>query len=534
LGNYDAIILGAGHNGLILQAYLGKAGLRTVCLERRASAGGGLTTVEMPAGSGFRHNTHSFFHRGLTHLPWFRDLELADVVKYLEPELNVALITPGGDVLEWWTDPEKTEASFAQFSARDAARLRHWIQTFEPINEHILIPESTSPPLPPEQRRALLSATREGQLLLALSELSPLEFVRREFEHPVIQAGLLFFNGLREVDLNCRGLGHHIPSLLASGRMAQLCVGGSQRLAEALGRVIGANGGEIRLETVPQRIRVDGGRVSGVITDQGEVFEAPLVISSLNPHQTFLGLLEPGTLPSTWREQAGQFKYNEVAPLFSVNVNLRAAPDYAAAGNHPELARAFMVILGLDTPEQFEMIVRHHRAGTIPPDRVMWGACPTIFDPGQAPPGAHTAFMWEKLPYRLHGEATQWDSMKAQHTSNMLEDWNRYAPGLADTVTGIFIGTPLDIERTFPNMAGGDLLIGSFERGQIGFNRPFPGAGHYRTPIKGLYLCGSCCHPGGNITGLPGYNSAQIVLADLEIQAPWRPRPIEQTLTRNT
>jgi len=112
----------------------------------------------------------------------------------------------------------------------------------------------------------------------------------------------------------------------------------------------------------------------------------------------------------------------------------------------------------------------------------------------------------------------------------MLEAWRRYAPNLTDAVIDSFIGTPLDIERRFPNMREGDLLIGTFEGGQIGYDRPFPGAGHYRGPIEGLYLCGSCCHPGGNITGLPGYNAAQIVAADLGLQPAWLPGAIEEHL----
>ena len=114
----------------------------------------------------------------------------------------------------------------------------------------------------------------------------------------------------------------------------------------------------------------------------------------------------------------------------------------------------------------------------------------------------------------------------------MLEVWCRYAPNLKENLISRFTRSPLDVERTFPNMREGDLLVGAFTKGQIGYNRPFPGAGHYRTHLKGLYLCGSCCHPGGNITGLPGYNCAQVILRDLGIDAHWAPEPIERQLER--
>jgi phytoene dehydrogenase-like protein len=145
----------------------------------------------------------------------------------------------------------------------------------------------------------------------------------------------------------------------------------------------------------------------------------------------------------------------------------------------------------------------------------MWGSTPTVFDPSQAPPGRHTAFMWEKLPYRLRGDARNWDAERDRHGAEMLKTWTEYAPNLADATSGWFARSPLDTERSLPNMRGGDLLVGSFANGQVGYDRPFRGAGQYRTPIEGLYLCGSSCHPGGNVTGLPGYNAAQVLLADL-------------------
>jgi phytoene dehydrogenase-like protein len=147
----------------------------------------------------------------------------------------------------------------------------------------------------------------------------------------------------------------------------------------------------------------------------------------------------------------------------------------------------------------------------------MWGATPTVFDPSQAPAGAHTAFMWEKLPYRLRGDARNWDAERERHGDGMLKMWTDYAPNLAEAVTGWFARSPLDTERSLPNMREGDLLVGSFANGQIGHDRPFRGAGQYRTHIEGLYLCGSCCHPGGNVTGLPGYNAAQVVRSDLRL-----------------
>src|SRR5688572_28320370 len=274
-GDDDGIILGAGHNALILAAYLGQAGLRILAVDRAAIAGGGLATLEYPGQSGFLHNTHAFFQRAVTAMPWYADLDLErHGARYVEPALNVALLTRDGRALEWWTDIERTIESVAEFSRRNADTLRRWHDEFVPIVESILGPEHRSPPLPPAERRMLLERTRTGRRLLDVSALSPLELVRREFEHPTVMAGLLFFNGLREVDLRARGFGHHIAALLASPAKAQMSRGGSAALARALEAAMRESGGDVRLLTEPSRIVVEGGRAIGVETRGGEMVRA--------------------------------------------------------------------------------------------------------------------------------------------------------------------------------------------------------------------------------------------------------------------
>ncbi|MCI0455872.1 MAG: NAD(P)/FAD-dependent oxidoreductase [Gemmataceae bacterium] len=528
---YDGIVLGTGHNALVLQAYLARAGLRVLSLERATVAGGGLATEDNPRLPGFRHNTHSFFHRALTALPWYRDLELArHGAAYVEPELNVALLLPDGRALEWWTDLDRTTDSFAEFSRKDADALSRWVEEFRPIVEQVLLPEAQSPPLPPERRRELLGRSALGRRLLEVAELSPLEFVQREFESDVVRAGLLFFNGLREIDLRLKGFGHSIPALLAGRHKAQMCVGGSARLAEALVRDIHEHGGVVRTGSEPRAVLVEGGRAVGVVLMSGERIRARgFVASGLNPQQTFLELLDASSVPAEVRARAEGFQYNLLAPLFALNVALSEPPRYRAAERRPELNRAFMVILGLERLEQFHAIVSAHERSSIPPT-VMWGACPTLFDASQAPAGMHTGFMWEKLPYALHGDPAKWDREREAHGRAMLDLWARFAPNLAGgSVLDWFARSPLDTERKLPNMRRGDLLVGSFAGGQVGYNRPFPGAGQYRTPVAGLYLCGGSTHPGGNVTGLCGYNAAAVVAADLALSPWWEPPQVERS-----
>jgi len=303
---YDGIILGTGHNALVLQAYLCRAGLRILSLDRADVPGGGLATIENPRHAGFLHNTHSFFHRALTAMPWYRDLELErHGARYIEPPLNVALILNDGRSLQWWTDFKKTCDSFAQFSRRDAEFLRRWRDEFQPIVREILIPEARSAPLPVDVRQQRLSRSALGRRLLEVSALSPLEFVAQNFENDVVRAGLLFFNGLREVDLRQKGFGHSIPVLLASDHMAQMCIGGSACLAEALVSDIREHGGEVRTSAELRAILFSDGRACGVELDSGERIAAKgFVASGLNPQQTFLKLIDAESSSPALREQA--------------------------------------------------------------------------------------------------------------------------------------------------------------------------------------------------------------------------------------
>src|SRR5882724_1813003 len=430
-----------------------------------------------------------------------------------------------------WTELDRTVASCAEFSMHDADALRRLAEEFKPIVEKILLPEAQSPPLEPELRRKLLERSALGRRLLEISALSPLEFVTQRFENDTVRAGLLFFNGLREVDLRLKGFGHSIPALLASRAKAQMAVGGTASLAHGLVADITQHGGEVRCGTEIRRILVRHGRATGIELTTGEEIHANgFVASGLNPQQTFLDLMSAEAVPASVREKAAQFQYNLLAPLFGLYLALDEPPRYAAAARHPELNEAFMVLIGLERFGQFHEIVAVHEQNEIP-CAVAWGACPTLFDSSQAPPGKHAAFLWEKLPYALRGNPSHWAGEKEAHGARLLRLWRELAPNLGSgIIVDQFVLSPADTEATLPNMRGGDLLVGSFANDQVGYHRPFAGAGCYRTPVPGLYLCGGSTHPGGNITGLCGYNAARVIAADLGQAIWWDPPNAEEAL----
>jgi phytoene dehydrogenase-like protein len=524
--SFDGIIIGAGHNGLILQAYLGRLGLRVLCIDRNLHPGGGLSTIEDPAHPGVFHNIHSVFHRAVTLSPWYRDLELErHGVRYVEPELNVAVLREDGRSLRWYTDLDRTCSSLAEYSRRDAASFRALCETFSEVSARVTLPYNAHPPLTRDALRARLSRSTVGRAFLEVEALSVGEFAMTRFEHPQVQALMLFLSGAREVDVNARGYGWLIPALIASPVKALLCVGGSAALARGLTRAVQESGGVLWTGQAVTRVRVESGRAVGVeLADGTQVRAEQFVASTLNPQQTVLELTGAEHWPTEVVEQVRRFRYNQVGPLFGVNVALEEQPAYRAAAGAPDVNRAFMTILGLETPEVVFEMYRAHPAGEITRPLTLWGAAPTVHDPSQAREGFHTAFMWEKVPFALAGDPANWDRRKESHGDEVLARWAEYAPNVrGDTIASHYSLTPLDTVRHLPNMAGGDLTVGWLGEEQMGANRPTPALSGYATPLPGLYMAGSCMHPGGNITGYPGYNAAGVIARALGLEPWWTP-----------
>ena len=522
---YDGIIIGAGHNGLILQAYLARAGMRTLMLERSMHVGGGLYTVEDNAHPGFHHNVHAVFLRAITATPWYRDLALEGYgLRMIEPEVNLALHQEDGRCFVVHREAEKTARSLARFSQRDADAFLRLRDDYAPVVDEVIVPQLAAPPVPDAQQRALLERSRSGRRYLEAAALSPRGFLERHFESPQVRCLLLAICVLREVDVHVRGMGYVPAQLIGSTRKAQLAVGGSRELARAIERCVYDHGGDVLVNQAPRRIVVEGGAAKGVELQDGSFIGARhFVASSLNPSQTFLDLVGEAHLAGGLADRIRAYKYSVVGPLFGVHLALHEAPAYRAADFDPDAGRAFMSVLGLDRPEQIFELHQRLSAGRLPEQVWMNSAVPTLHDPTQAPPGKHTAFVWQKVPYRLQRRGSGWDAAKSEHAQRVLGRWREYAPNLTDEViVNRFAFSPLDTERHFPNMAGGDLNVGWFNEAQIGAGRPLPELAQYRTPIRGLYLCGACTHPGGNITGFPGYNAAGVIARDTGLQAWWR------------
>jgi phytoene dehydrogenase-like protein len=533
LDEYDGIILGAGHNGLITQAYLARAGLTVLSIDRAQHAGGGLTTAEDNHIPGLLHATHAVSFRGITSTPWYQDLELAGWgADMIEPDPNITSILADGRSIRWHLDPDRTAKSIEALSPADADAWRTIASEYAELTGTILGPEQQSRPIADDERATLLARSALGRRYLELLELTPKQFVDDTFQSPAVKAMLLYFCIVREIDVNVPGQGHVVPSYVATSRPGQIVQGGSYGLARALKQDIWAHGGHIMEQAEPRRIIVEGGRAAGVELLDGRVVRAGFVASSLNPHQTFHQLLGEGAVGSETTDAAASYRYQSVGPIFGVNVGTREAPAYTAAEAEPDVASSWLVFLGLDDPAPVYQLYDDAATGRLPEQIMLIGGCPTVHDPSQTPSGRHASFMWQKAPYDLNGDARNWDAHKPHQLQALLNFWARYAPNMGgDNVLTAFANSPLDTERRYPSMGRGDLFHGWMGPGQRGLDRPFPGGRPYRaTEPDQLYLCGASTHPGGNITGNPGYIAAAEILTDLGIRHWWTPRDVWKAL----
>jgi phytoene dehydrogenase-like protein len=535
ISEYDGIVIGAGHNGMILAGYLGKCGLKIMVVEKNMEVGGGLDSHEDRNYPGFWHNIHSVFHRGLVMLPWYHDLELEKFgIHYYRPDPGVVHHFLDESYLGWFADVNKTVDSIAQFSKKDAATFRDIWERWQPVVKNIMFPEIYAVPVPIEEKQPLLEKIPEGREYLKYFDTTPEEFILRHFEHPRVQAFIGFLGIMRGYELDAPKTGYLIAAMIAWGVNPQLCRGTSHALGDNLAHMLSHNGVDYIEAVGVERILVEGGKAVGVVLEDGSVIKARrFVASSVNPVETFLRLVGREHLEPGFAKLVDNFRFSKTTPIFAVNLALNERPKYITEKKHPEVADAFMHIVGLDTYEDLGNLFEDCRTGNLPRKPFMNGATPSYHDPTQAPPGKATAFMWQLAPYHLWGNAQNWDKVRHEWLEKQLAVWRRYAPNLTEeNILSKDSGTPLDIERHDRNMYYGDWMVGEYSGDQALENRPFPGWSRYRMPIARLYLCGSSCHPGGNITGAPGYNAARIIAEDLGLGPWWKPLDFKEHLER--
>jgi phytoene dehydrogenase-like protein len=525
-GRYDAIVVGAGHNGLTAAAYLARGGLRTLVLERREIVGGCCVTEEIAPGC--RASTTSYI-ASMLRPEVIRDLELASHGLRMvpcEPSLQVPFLD--GTVLPWWSDRARTVAEMERISAADA-------RTFVSVDEKLkrlaryLQPFFLEPPPDTHARglSGLLEGLRVGRRMWGISgdEIGQMvsfltgslgDFLDRHYESEKIKTLFLANN------VYGKHGGPYQPGT-ALGLLFHLLSGGDHDLQGFMGHVIGGMGAitqamaaacrklgvEIRTSAPVMRIEVRGGSVRGVVLEDGTEIAAGTVLSNADPKRTLLGLVEAAALPAEFRDAVRGIKMD--GPCAKVNFVLAEEPRVTGMPRDasPNQRSLFTLVPSLAFAERCYDVAKH---GEIPEE--LWVDCVVAsnVDSTLAPSGRHvmTCFV-QYVPYQLRNGT--WDANRELLGDRVVKKIAEYAPNVPGAIIARQVLTPLDLERTY-GLTEGNIFHGDLSLEQLFFMRPVPGWAQYRMPVEGLYLCGAGAHPGGGVTGAPGHNAARQVLRD--------------------
>jgi phytoene dehydrogenase-like protein len=521
----DALVIGAGPNGLVTAALLAKDGMDVVVVERRPEPGGVASTIEL--GEGFHASVGSDLC--LLPQPIVDGLSLeAHGLKLHAPDPIVFAPTRDGDAFTLWRDPVKTQEEIRRFSARDAEAWPRFSQHVRDLSA-FLRPLALRPPPAPDvdgvgDLLALLKLGWDFRRLGAESmhevlrtlPLSIADFLNEWFESEPLKA-CLAGPGLRGVSFGTRAAGttaHFLfHQLGADGRpwlSERLPVGGGRALVAALVASAQAHGARLRTGAAVCRIDISEGRAAGVRLEDGEVLTAAVVVSSVSPRTTFQELVDPDWLEPRFVSEIRAIRYRGVQA--KLLLALSELPDFRARpGVEPAPHHGAVIHIGdsLDEMEQASDSAKYGEASSRP---FLLATIPSVLDPGLAPRGRHVmSVTMQYAPYRLR-EGT-WDERRDALADTIVARLAEVAPNVPGAVLARRVITPLDYETEY-GLPEGSLLHGEMALDQMLFMRPVPGWSRYRTPVEGLYLCGSGCHPGGDVTGAAGHNASRVILDD--------------------
>ncbi len=512
LGSFDAIIIGAGHNGLVAANYLAKAGLRVAVLERSDRVGGACVTDEIAPGF---HVSAAAYVSGLFRPQIIEDLELAKFgLRQIAFDPQAFCPFPDGRYLLLWSDIDRTCKEIARFSKKDAEAYRDY-EAFWASFYELIEPVLLTPPAHFADLVGLLRDPEAEELLRRLLFYSAEDLLNEYFESPEVKTALAnqsvigHFAGPSSPS-TAFTLSHNLLGTIDGVQGAWgFTVGGMGSLSEALAKAARAHGAQILLNSAVERIVVKNGRIDGVSLADGRGLDAKAVVSTADPKRTFLQMMEPGDLPAKFREAIRKVKIHGAA--MKVNCALAELPNWNAlpGGPGPQHRGSTYLCPSIEYVEEAFADAKRGR-----PSRSPWMEVVTqsVLDPSVAPPGKHTLSVYVQYsPYRLsHGS---WDDLRDSYADRVLEVLADYAPNVPKAVLAREVLTPLDLERRF-GLTEGHQSHGEMGPDQFFSFRPVPGWSSYRMPVKGLYLAGAGAHPGGGVMGAAGYNGAHAVLED--------------------
>ncbi len=520
---YDGIIIGAGHNGLTTAAYLTRAGLKVAVLEKNGILGGG-TSTDTRKLPGFRLNTHASFFMGMGHCPLIQDLDLVRYgFSYIQPPVQQGAAFKDGTCVVIHRDLDLTCKSLARFSKQDAETFRELWNTYCVEMRPLLASLLYNAPMPREQIVEALSGAK-GKELLSHAQHDLFSVVRKHFVDERIRT--LFTSYMHVITTeNVPGSGIVFPAIFANIASFGLPIGGAVALVQALQRVVEAGGGTVMTDADVKEIVCKNGRATGVKLADGRVIEGKKFVASAIDFPTTLRMAGEELFPEPVREKAKSWHWGNHS-LTTLHLALKQAPHYRAEKFDPDFARAYNIFFGMEDIEEVESCFRECAEKKLPKVLMGNGACNSAFDATYAPPGQHTAFWWPFAPFAVDGDPENWERNRKQYTARILEVWRQYADNLGDdNIIGSYLYTPRDIPMSNANMVQGAVRMGAYIPSQLGINRPHPLMPGSRTPVEGLYLCGSSSGNGGGANGAAGYIAANAIADDLKLTRTWTPVP---------
>lgn len=512
---YDVAVIGAGPNGLIAAAYLARTGLKVCVVERRYEIGGGLATEEILFPSHYS-NPHAIYHMMLDYMPPLQDLGLdKHGLTFVSPNAQTGAVFDDGSSLLLCRMIEDTKDSIAKFSEKDSETFGRVWRKWRQVVDELVAPATYLPPVAPIDLIEAMEKTEIGKELLELSEQSPIEIITDLFENEKVRSLLLYAACMWGLDAEESGLGFMVPLLIDRTMNKGICYGGSHRLAAALAREVIQHGGTVLDTSEVVNIRVEGGVAKGIDLEDGRSIDAGIVMSSLDPHTTFLDLVGRENLSPSLTSSVERWEWEKWS-FFTTHIVTDDRPRYGT--DDPWADDAFMTVIGLDTVdgllEYWDGVIEGRIDGRI----VGHATCETIYDPTLSKvPGHEVGFLQIHAPYDLEGG---WDQRTKEIESLVVDTWKGAAPNL--NVIQRHSETPVGIETRLPHMRRGSIKHGAYNPLQMGAMRPNDECSSSRTPIDGLYVCGASTYPGGLIIGGPGYIAANIVAEDAGVDKWWK------------
>lgn len=524
---HDIVIIGGGHNGLVAACYLAKAGLKTLVLERREVVGGAAVTEEIHPG--FRCSTLAHSTSPLSpHVA--SDLQLArHGLEIISPEARVLALEPGGRSLCIYQETASTVSEIEKFSTQDAKSYPEFESSFSRLGR-VLAPLLTRTP-PAIDKPSFGEVWHLGKVGLSFRGLGKKDAYRLLRWGPMAVADLVaewFETELLRATVAARGIFGAFAGPWSAGTStgllwqaamdshaiapASFVRGGMGALTQVLAKAAREAGVEIRTAAEVERIQTSEDKVSKVVLQGGEEVSARAVVSNADPRTTFLKLIDPIDLDPNFLLKIRNYRATGISA--KINLALSGLPTFTGIDEENAKSRlSGRIHIGPDI-DYLERAFDAAKYGDYSPQPYMDLTIPSLTDPSLAPSGAHVMSIYvQYAPYKL--KTGDWDSRRDEFADTVVNALSAYAPNLKELIVARQVITPLDLEQDY-GLSGGHIHHGEQSLDQFFTFRPVIGWAQYRTPIKGLYLCGAGTHPGGGVTGGPGANAAREIIKDLK------------------